>query len=141
VPRTIAVPFVILIMISVAIGVWINSDSWFERIIGLTMDIGAGAWSMYAVLGRERRLGGDRLVRSGQFVHGAATWSPPDAVLKIRRFSLGLFAWFTVWTIGPGGVTGMLIVDRPSSRRSLRAVIRLWTQSHALASEVGTSVG
>jgi hypothetical protein len=135
VPRTVAVPFIILIMISVGIGVWINSDTWFECIVGLTMDIGAAAWPIYAVLGRERRLGGDRLVRVGQFMHGAALWSPPEAVLKIRRFSLGLFAWFRVETIGPDGVTGMLIVDRPSSRRSLRAVIRLWTQSHALASD------
>jgi hypothetical protein len=139
IPRTVAIPFVILLMIGIGVGVWINSDSWIERILGLTMDVGATAWSAYAILGRERRLGGDRVARPGQFVHGAASWSPPEAVLKIRRFSMGFFAWFTVWTIGPGGYTYMRIVDRPASRRSLRELIRLWIRPLALAGESGTS--
>jgi hypothetical protein len=139
-PRTVVIPFVTLLMIGIGVGVWINSDYWIERIFGLTIDVGAAAWSIVFVLGRERRLGGDRLVLPGQFVHGAASWSPPEALLKIRRFSLGIFAWFTVWTIGPGGSTYLLIVDRPASRKSLREVIRLWIQPLALAGESGTSV-
>jgi hypothetical protein len=141
VPRTVAVPFIVLVVIGIGIAVWVNSDSWFDLIMGLTMDVGAAAWATYAVLGRECRIGGDRIVRPGEFVHGATSWSPPEAVLKIRRFSLGLFAWFSVWTIGPRGFTRMLIADRPDSRRSLREAIRLWTKPSTLAGDPGASVG
>jgi hypothetical protein len=141
VPRTVAVPFIVLIVVGIAIAMCVRSNSWLELIVGLTMDVGAAAWTIYAILGRERRIGGDRFVRPGQFAHGATTWSPPEAVLKIRRFSLGLFAWFSVWTIGPRGFTRMLVADRPDSRRSLREAIHLWTQPAALAADPGASLG
>jgi hypothetical protein len=129
------------VVLRIAIAMCVRSNSWLELIVGLTMDVGAAAWTIYAILGRERRIGGDRFVRPGQFAHGATTWSPPEAVLKIRRFSLGLFAWFSVWTIGPRGFTRMLVADRPDSRRSLREAIHLWTQPAALAADPGASLG
>ena len=137
--RKVAVPFMVLLMLGVGALVWVNSDSWLDRIIGLVMDFGAGAWATYAILGREGRIGGDRIVLPGRLVHGAASWSPPEAVLTVRRFSLGAFAWFAVQTIGPGGVTGMTIVDRPDTRRALRQAIRLWTHPSVPPGDPGAS--
>ncbi len=141
VSRTVAVPITVLLVVGIGVMVWVSSDSWFERIAGLTMDFGAGAWGIYAILGREGRIGGDRVVLPGRFVHGAASWSPPEAVMTVRRFSVGVFAWFVVWAIGPGGFTRMTIVDRPDGRRSLREAIRLWTHPPAPMEDPGSGAG
>jgi hypothetical protein len=125
-PRRVAIAAVLVTGLILAVLIWLLSDGLVDFVVGLSLDLVAGAGAMSYLLFRERRLGGDRTVEAGAFQHGTISWTPAEAVMVARRYRFGPLAWYRIHVIGTPGITSIWILDRPASTATLRDAMVLW---------------
>jgi hypothetical protein len=125
-PRRVAIAAVVVTGLILAVLIWLLSDGLVDFVVGLALDLVAGAGALSYLLFRERRLGGDRTVEAGAFQHGTTSWTPAEAVMVARRFHIGPLAWYRIHVIGTPGITSIWILDRPGSTATLRDAMALW---------------
>jgi hypothetical protein len=125
-PSAIGVALVAAAMAAFIAVSWSGARSLVEFGVAILLDVVLGAGAIALMLVRQRRIGGDRLVRAGRLQHGTCTWTSADSLLAIRTHRLGVVTFFNVLAIGPSGITFAWVVDGPSGRRTLRELAALW---------------
>ena len=126
VPPRIAQFGVVLLMVAILWFLWVESKGWLDFTIGVTTDVIFGAGAIVLMASRQRRLGGDRTIRVGEFIHGDGRWTPDDSVMAVRRLGFSGLAWYRFTLIGKAGVTHSWVRDRAGSGETVREALGLW---------------
>ena len=127
VPPRIAQFGVVLLMVAMLGLFWVNAEGWLDFTISVTMDVILGAGTIALVEhARQSRLGGNRTIRAGEFIHGESRWTPDDSVMTVRRFGFSGLAWYRFTLIGKTGVTFWWVRDRLGSEETIREALALW---------------